>query len=157
MSKYGFNENEVRKTIVDMIDKDGFHKETVYDGKYEPGTVSSFGAAGISFQGESNDDVVNYYHILFIVNVPGDSDFYVSVHETDTEYELNVGDTMPTGDVSFSMLSGTHFPDIVAFYGQNTYEAEHWVDGSFYYNLYSVNHDTGVINDRTKFEVNIDA
>lgn len=156
MSKYGFNENEVRKTIVDMIDKDGFHKETVYDGKYESGTVPSFGAAGISNPGESADDEVNYYHMLFVVNVPGDSDFYVSVHEADTEYELNVGDTMPTGDTSFSMLSGTHFPDIRAFYGTNVYTLDHWGNGVFYYNLYSVDHDTGVITDRTKFEVNID-
>lgn len=29
MSKYGFDEKELRKTIVTMIDKDGFHKEVV--------------------------------------------------------------------------------------------------------------------------------
>ena len=29
MSKFGFNENEIRKTITDEIDKDGFHRETV--------------------------------------------------------------------------------------------------------------------------------
>lgn len=155
MSKYGFNENEVRKTIVDMIDKDGFHKETVYDGKYESGTVPSFGAAGISFPGESQDDVVNYYHMLFVVNVPDNSDFYVSAYETDTEYELNVGDTMPTEGV-FSMLSGTHFPNIRAFYGTNTYAADGWVTGAFYYNIYLVDHDTHVIKDRTKCEVNMD-
>ena len=31
MSKYGFNENELRKTVVDMIDKDGFHKKVVIE------------------------------------------------------------------------------------------------------------------------------
>lgn len=35
-----------------MIDKDGFHKETVYDGKYKSGTVAPFGAAGFSDAGE---------------------------------------------------------------------------------------------------------
>ena len=29
MSKYGFNENEIVKTVVDMVDKDGFHNEIV--------------------------------------------------------------------------------------------------------------------------------
>ena len=156
MSKYGFNENEVRRTIVDMIDKDGFHKETVYDGKYEPGTVAPFGAAGFSDAGEGNIDDVNYYHILIVVNVPDNSDFYASVYETDTEYELNVGDTMPTGDVSFSMLSGRHFPNIKAFYVVYLYTLDHWHRGAFYYNLYSVDHNTGVITDRTKFEMNQD-
>lgn len=156
MSKYGFNENEVKRTIVDMIDKDGFHKETVYDGKYEFGTVAPFGAAGISDAGEGNIDDVNYYHTLIVVNVPDNSDFYASVHEADAEYELNVGDTMPTGDVSFSMLSGMRFPDIRAFYGVNPYTLDHWHRGDFYYNIYSVDHDTGVINDRTKGKVVID-
>lgn len=155
MSKYGFDENEVRKTIVDMIDKDGFHKETIYDGKYESGTVLSFGAAGISSPGEGQDDVVNYYHMLFVVNVPDNSDIYVSAYETDTEYELNVGDVMPIDGI-FSMLSGTHFPNIRAFYGANNYTLDHWGLGVFYYNLYSVDHDTNVIKDRTKCEVNID-
>lgn len=27
MGKYGFNKNEIRKTIVTMVDKDGFHRE----------------------------------------------------------------------------------------------------------------------------------
>lgn len=33
MSKYGFNEKELRKTIVTKIDKDGFHEQTVAYGK----------------------------------------------------------------------------------------------------------------------------
>lgn len=33
MSKYGFNPNELRKTIVTQIDKDGFHNRTVTYGK----------------------------------------------------------------------------------------------------------------------------
>lgn len=33
MSKYGFDEKELRKTIITMIDKDGFNKEFVVDGQ----------------------------------------------------------------------------------------------------------------------------
>ena len=40
MSKYGFNENEVVKTITDMIDKDGFHKQVVTYGKPGSGSES---------------------------------------------------------------------------------------------------------------------
>ena len=38
MSKYGFNENEVRKTIITKIDKDGFHKEEIFDGNVDGGS-----------------------------------------------------------------------------------------------------------------------
>lgn len=38
MSKYGFNENEVRKTIITKVDKDGFHKEEVFDGNVDGGS-----------------------------------------------------------------------------------------------------------------------
>ena len=63
MSKYGFNENEVRKTIVDMIDKDGFHKETVYDGKYESGTVAPFGVGIHSDHGVRQDEDGAFNHM----------------------------------------------------------------------------------------------
>ena len=33
MSKYGYNEKELRKTIITKIDKDGFHNRTVVYGK----------------------------------------------------------------------------------------------------------------------------
>lgn len=36
MSKYGFNKNEVRKVVYDLIDKDGFHEEHVFYNGHEP-------------------------------------------------------------------------------------------------------------------------
>lgn len=44
MSKYGFNKNEVRKIICDLIDKDGFHEEHVFYGDKIPQT---FGTAQV--------------------------------------------------------------------------------------------------------------
>ena len=41
MSKYGFNENEIVKTIVTKIDKDGFHKKEVFKGNVDGGGGSS--------------------------------------------------------------------------------------------------------------------
>lgn len=41
MSKYGFNENEIVKTIVTKIDKDGFHKKEVFEGNVDGGGGSS--------------------------------------------------------------------------------------------------------------------
>lgn len=40
MSKYGFNENEVRKVIYDLIDKDGFHEEHVFYNGNKPQVIS---------------------------------------------------------------------------------------------------------------------
>ena len=53
MSKYGFNENEVRKTIVTKIDKDGFNKRDVFDGNVDGGT-SDITFATITVTGESS-------------------------------------------------------------------------------------------------------
>lgn len=41
MSKYGFNENEIVKTIITKIDKDGFHKKEVFEGNVDGGWSSS--------------------------------------------------------------------------------------------------------------------
>lgn len=41
MGKYGFNENEIVKTIVTKIDKDGFHKKEVFEGNVDGGGGSS--------------------------------------------------------------------------------------------------------------------
>ena len=41
MSKYGYNEKELRKTIITKIDKDGFHNRTVTYGKDSGGSGSS--------------------------------------------------------------------------------------------------------------------
>ena len=54
MGKYGFNENEVRKTIVTKIDKDGFHKEEIFDGNVDGGS-SDFTFATMTVVG--NNDI----------------------------------------------------------------------------------------------------
>lgn len=55
MGKYGFNKNEIRKTIVTMVDKDGFHREINVNSSDEIGflpTPTVDGAALISVNGK---------------------------------------------------------------------------------------------------------
>lgn len=57
MSKYGFNPNELRKTIVTQIDKDGFHNTTVTYGKDSGGSESEssdFSTATIIFKNNTS-------------------------------------------------------------------------------------------------------
>lgn len=89
MSKYGFNENELRKTITTQIDKDGFHKETVTYGKDsgESGTGDfSTCTATVSFTGEITESD-------FHLNVPcldknGTYINIVSVYDESDEYTV---------------------------------------------------------------------
>lgn len=60
MSKYGFNENEVRKTITTQIDKDGFHKQTVTYGK-DSGGSGEWTTANVTFINTGDENHVPYY------------------------------------------------------------------------------------------------
>ena len=152
MSKYGFNENEVRRTIVDMIDKDGFHKETVYDGKYESGTVAPFGVGIHSDHGVRQDDDVVFNHMIVAINAPDDCYIFATINETDTEYELNIGDAIPDNS-AFNYLDDDlfEFPSIKARCGFHEYILDRWVD-HFYYNIYLVDRESYRVIDRTKSE-----
>lgn len=55
MSKYGFNENEVKKTMITKVDKDGFHKQEVFERNID---VSSFDFTYATMTVEEN--AVNY-------------------------------------------------------------------------------------------------
>ena len=90
MSKYGFDEKELRKTIVTMIDKDGFHKKVV--------TYDTDGSSEVSgeFRGEVNYTGDNK-PALFVMNLPGKASPVAFAYLTDTDYELSIGDRV-TGD-----------------------------------------------------------
>lgn len=126
MSKYGFNENEVRKTIITKIDKDGFHKEETFDGNVDGGT-SDITFATITVTGESRlgmvipefleavDEDPAYlgveYHDLF----PGDTKTIplykgitvIPFPETDDSTRVAVeGDAETIGDNNVIMITG---------------------------------------------------
>lgn len=154
MSKYGFNENEVKKTIVTMIDKDGFHKETVYDGKYEASSVpvdpSAFTAQGWCAEGRSVDPTM---HHIIAINVPDtDGVFYFS-NETDTDYEFNIGDVVLNNTEFENGLNNSPvLSDIKVRYGTKEYESGTCPE-IVYYQLYSLNRDTHTISARTKIQI----
>lgn len=71
MSKYGFNENEVRKTIVTQIDKDGFYKETVIDGKSSEET-SDFSTATVTFT-NTNTEAEKHFTVSPTISLGSDT------------------------------------------------------------------------------------
>ena len=152
MSKYGFNENEIRRSVVDMVDKDGFHKEFVVDGKYQPD--------------ESEGFAIDYYFdeygtvAVLMVNIPVDLDLsfeeannhvYSLLSDTDIDWVRNVGDSIgehPYDDVTWSHPF-LYFPSLNA-------AAEVLFSVEFgeikYYQVYIVDDNFKVI-DRKKLEI----
>ena len=109
MSKYGFNENELRKTVIDMIDKDGFHKTVTLYGNEASGHIEESGMkAGIDVW-YANGLV---YHDLGVANVPSyvysDSPGGVGVESQarialfaaplDYDYVFNIDDALSEAD-----------------------------------------------------------
>lgn len=152
MSKYGFNENEVKKTIVTMIDKDGFHKETVYDGKYEassaPADPSAFAVQGWCWTNSSNEPAT---HQMIAVNVPDGTRVNWIMSETDDDWSYNVGDTIDTVGLH-GLNNSPKLTDINAAYGINTFEAGQ-APGTAYYQFYLVKSATNEILARTKAQI----
>ena len=60
MSKYGFNRDEVRKIICDLIDKDGFHEEHVFYGDKIPQT---FGTAQVGIVNNLGEQLLSVYMV----------------------------------------------------------------------------------------------
>lgn len=152
MSKYGFNENEVKKTIVTMIDKDGFHKETVYDGKCEassaPVDPSAFAVQGWC---ESNDSTQPATHQMIAVNVPGGTRVNWIMSETDDDWSYDVGDTMDAVGLH-GLNNSPELTDINAAYGVNTFEPGQ-APGIAYYQFYLVKSATSEILARAKAQI----
>lgn len=112
MSKYGFNENEVKRTIVTMIDKDGFHKETVYDGKHETSSTAEFNADGYIYD---NTVAGAKETVIFVINVPDNAEVIGTSSNTDSYYEMNIGDnTQDVDEISIMYSSFTGLPTIQA-------------------------------------------
>ena len=103
MSKYGFDEKELRKTIVTMIDKDGFHKEVVTYGN-DPHTSDD---TNEEFNVAVDYDRGSLQAVLLARNFPevpdGSASFsgafgYAYAEEHDYEHAIN--DTVSTSDLN---------------------------------------------------------
>lgn len=88
MSKYGFNENEVRKTIITKIDKDGFHKEETFDGNVDGGS-SDFTFATMTIE-ENSSDITMSTPICMETNDSGPARLETSSHLFEAGTAVNI-------------------------------------------------------------------
>lgn len=103
MSKYGFDEKELRKTIVTMIDKDGFHKEIVAYGS-EPYSSDD---TNKEFNVLVDYDSGSLQAVLLARNLPevpdGSSSYsgaFGYAYAEEHDYEHAVNDTVTTSDLN---------------------------------------------------------
>ena len=159
MSKYGFDEKELRKTIVTMIDKDGFHKEIVTYGN-EPYSPDDSGDKLIA---EIEWNYSNSKPFLFAYNIPSErKGLHVLsyVHTTNAAYEFNIGQKITKSEAASTAL----FVDTAYLYRCNAFMANPLdaidrldpstvEDNRLYYSVYLVRdeeEDSFIVIDRTK-------
>lgn len=153
MSKYGFNENEVKKTIVTMIDKDGFHKETTYDGKYEAGDTVEFDAEGYIYD---NSVAGAKETVIFVINVPDNAEVIGSHSDTDIDYTLDIGDNTPdVAEINSPYFSFTGLPTIQAACYTNILADGKvgTMDPERFYQIYAVDSTSHKVIKRVKIEL----
>ena len=140
MSKYGFNENEIVKTVVDMVDKDGFHKEVVTYGKPEPEPEPEVAHIEVATHLSTNAvESEKSDATLLIINVGEDADVYVKPGSTDSDYELDIGDVLenPNGgsylsaNVVFSSIGAVLVVDEALTSGSTVYYQIYTVDSEY--------------------------
>ena len=156
MSKYGFNENEVKKTIVTMIDKDGFHKETVYDGKYEASSTAEFSAEGYIYD---NPVAGAKETVIFVINIPDNAEVIGTSSKTDSDYEMNIGDnTQDVPDIAIMYHSFTGLPTIqAACYTQISADGKVGaIAPEHFYQIYAVDSTSHKVLKRVKIELTED-
>lgn len=156
MSKYGFNENELRKTITVMVDKDGFHKEVVSYGKPAPAQPTPISAgAAIS---ENATDATESDITLLVMNVPVNPDpesenpnalVYVLASTTDDEWANDIGDTIAStsGYLTATMIFGDVNAALTVDEGRDAGD-------KVYFQIYATDDEYKVL-DRTKITVEI--
>lgn len=161
MSKYGFDEKELRKTIVTMIDKDGFHKEVVTYGN-EPYSSDD---ANKEFNVAVDYDSGSLQAVLLARNLPevpdGVSSYsgafgYAYAEEHDYEHAIN--DSVLDSDLDASQNLVTYSvllrkSRVAIFIPTNTISTLNVENnGTVYYNIYAfvADGDRLIITDRVK-------
>ena len=77
MSKYGFNRNEVRKVVCDLIDKDGFHEEHVFYG-YDDEIPQPIKVAQVGIVNNLGEQLLSVYMVEIDPSVGNETRFKVS-------------------------------------------------------------------------------
>ena len=160
MSKYGFDEKELRKTIVTMIDKDGFHKKVVTYGTDGSSEVSSEFRGEVAYTADNKP-------VLFIMPGSGHRSALGYVYLTDTDYELSIGNVV-TGehqseDNFFGEYAHCGLVNLALMLPENAIQALDPSGNSekIYCHVYAVDGDISegvyTVQDRLKLEINIDS
>lgn len=161
MSKYGFDEKELRKTIITMIDKDGFHKEVVTYGN-EPYSSDD---TNKEFNVLVDYDSGSLQAVLLARNLPeipdGISSYsgafgYAYAEEHDYEHAIN--DSVLDSDLDASQNLVTYSvllreSRVAIFIPTNVINALNVANnGTVYYNIYAFvgDGDRLIITDRVK-------
>ena len=153
MSKYGFNEKELRKTTTVMVDKDGFHKEVVTYGKPKPAPISAGAAISENATDATESDIT-----LLVMNVPVNPDpesenpnalVYVLASDTDDEWANDIGDTIAStsGYLTATMIFGDVNAALTVDEGLDAGD-------KVYFQIYATDDEYKVL-DRTKIAVEI--
>lgn len=163
MSKYGFDEKELRKTIVTMIDKDGFHKKVVTYGNepYSPGSPDD---SGDKFIAEVEWDYTNSLPFMFAYNIPSEREGLHAIgyaHTTNAAYEFTIGQKVTMSEAESDTLLG----DMAYLYHFNAFMIDPTTaiekldlstaeDNHLYYSIYLIRMDVDnngfTVIDRTK-------
>lgn len=146
MSKYGFNENELVKTVMDMVDKDGFHKQVVIQGKVAP-SIPEMKAGLLSTE---EDALTSSVTINFVaVNVPEGTTVYFDTFTSSEDFVYDIGDTMDTTN------SGTEDSKINGINGAVVHSVLSDETTTAYFHVYALDEDDKVV-ERTKLEVSLE-
>ena len=163
MSKYGFDEKELRKTIITMIDKDGFHKEIVTYGS-EPYSPDSPDDSGDKLFAQAEWDYSNSSPIMFVYNIPSEREGLHAIgyaHTTNAAYEFNIGQIVTRSEAE----SSTVFLDMAYLYRPNAFMMDPTTaienldlstveDNNLHYNIYLIrmedDEDSFTVLDRIK-------
>ena len=136
MSKYGFNKDEVRKIICDLIDKDGFHEEHVFYGNKIPQTIKT---AQVTIVNNLGEQLLSVYMVEVDPSVG--YEFRVKISKTDInadgsalfnmiplfkgKYTLNPSNFAPLAQFGNNVIpaiegSAKVIPDGIEIYGDCT-------------------------------------
>lgn len=152
MSKYGFDEKEIRKTIITEIDKDGFHKETVIYGDTEAALEKPFSANFIN--SEAGD------LIILVNNVPSGSFVNFTQSADDRDYELDIGATVSMDEYGTVTVPGISVYDFINKQFEKVRTAFNYTESKYasnsrglYYRFYAIDHDSLKATARAKLFV----
>ena len=147
MPNYGFDENEVVKSVVDLIDKDGFHKQMnmVPDEDSSNQQQTDHIASGILYS-ENAASVYTVY--IYVTNAPSETFIYAIPHSQPiiNDFTFDIGDNFNSD--CYYLTGAQLIPNINVKYLTHEIDTNENPVEAVYYEIYKCT-TNGVILDRT--------